>query len=161
MGTTGYWLAAKADPADLAGAPELAGLDLTFAPLVDGWVDAVIVGMPHPLQPDDLLEAFARRLGLAAAVAFVMDSDLGVFGGIDPSGTTHSVGVNKAAFDSYGIPDQGIFDAAHLERLFLWSAHAPAPLDPARLAEIVGQQWTFADEGLAAIGEAVGLPVRF
>ena len=161
MGTTGYWLAAKADPAELATAPEFAALDLTFAPLVDGWADAVIVGMPHPLKPDDLLEAFAARLGVPAAVAFAMDSDLGVFGGIEPPGTTCSVGVNQAGFDSYGIPDQGIFDAAHLDRLVQWSAHAPTPLSATRLAGIVGQQWTFADEGLAAIGEAVGLAVRF
>jgi len=161
MGTTGYWLAAKASPADLVGAVEFAGLDVTFTPLVVGWVDAVVVGMPHPVKPDDLLEAFAGRAAVPAAVAFVMDSDLGVFGGIDPSGTTFSVGVNQAAFESYAIPDQGIFDAAHLERLVQWSAHAPTPLDAARLAEIGGEHWTFADEGLAAIGEAVGLPVRF
>ena len=70
MGTTGYWLAAKADPTDLARAAEFAGLDVTFTPLADGWSDAVIVGMPHPVKPDDLLEAFAARAGVPAAVAF-------------------------------------------------------------------------------------------
>ena len=47
----------------LPGRRSSPALDVTFTPLVDGWADAVIVGMPHPLKPDDLLEAFAAEDG--------------------------------------------------------------------------------------------------
>jgi hypothetical protein len=110
---------------------------------------------------DELVAGVALSAGGPALGSWIHDSDVGYLAAADEhGGVTHLV-VNPEAGEAYDVPlPEGWPDGA-IARFAEWSNDAPNALDSTAIAEVVGRDWTFAEEGVRELHERLGLAVPF
>lgn len=106
---------------------------------------------------DEIVARVAASAGGPALGSWVYDSDVGYLAAVDEHGTFARIVINPDACEAYelplpdGWPDRAVAGFAE------WSEAAPNALDPNALAEIVERDWTFAEDGVQAVHERLGL----
>jgi hypothetical protein len=152
VGFFGYWVIVR-------GASEkslrLLGLDPYGEGQARGWLFGAGRGND---PPEDLgaLVAQASAEGGAAVGAFVYDSDFGYIVGAEEGRATAHLVVKPALAREYD------FDAtSDPESFAAWSQVAPRPVRAEDVQEILTEEWVFAEEGVDALFERVGLPAPY
>jgi len=120
-----------------------------------GWVFGI--SDPGADVPDDFPGLAARAsLGGAAVGAYVFDSDFGWLVAAIGGETIAQLVVNEAAAREYD------FDAVSNPDAFArWTEVAPVPLSSGEIRDLLDQDWTFAEEGVAELLERAGLPAPY
>jgi hypothetical protein len=113
---------------------------------------------------DDFDEAVARvaaSAGGPALSSWVYDSDVGYLAAVDDSGALARLVVNPDACEAYDLPlPEGWPDGA-ITRFAEWSRSAPKALEATAIAEVVGRDWTFAEEGVRDLHESLALSAPY
>jgi hypothetical protein len=118
---------------------------------MDGWSWATLEGFLDIDELDQLVAEAGQHAGGPALAFSVHDSDSVYLVGTDETGVRFRLMVNPEAWEDEPIP-QEVDEAA------AWSKeHAPLDPSPKDIAEILGRQFVFGEEGLDVVLASMGL----
>jgi hypothetical protein len=160
MGLFAHWVCVKG-PAD-------ALRDAGFVEVVEAQTPGWLTGYPEEgaLPPeweefDELVARVAASAGGPPFGSWIHDSDVGYLVAADDHGRITRLVVNPEAGEAYDVPlPEGWPDGA-IARFAEWSKGAPNALDATTVEEVVGRDWTFAEEGVQELHERLGLAVPY
>jgi hypothetical protein len=160
MGLFAHWVCVKG-PAD---ALREAGYGRVVETKTPGWLTGYPdedAQLPEWVEFDELVARVAAAAGAPAVGSWVYDSDVGYLTAADERGDIARLMINPDAGDAYdlsvaeGWPDGAIAGFA------AWSSGAPNALDASAIEEVVGRDWTFAEEGVQDLHERLGLSLPY
>jgi hypothetical protein len=160
MGLFAHWICVKG----AADALREAGFGRIVETETPGWLTgypAEDAQLPEWDEFDELVARVAASAGAPAVGSWVYDSDVGYLAAADDRGETAGLVINPEAGEVYelslpeGWPDGAIAGFA------AWSNGAPHALDASAIEEVVGRDWTFAEEGVQELHERLGLAVPY
>jgi hypothetical protein len=147
MGLFAHWICAK-DGGD-------ALRDAGFGEIVEAETPGWVIGQPESgaqlpewEELDETVARVAAAAGGSALGSWIYDSDVGYLVAADGDGTLCRLVVNPEAADAYDFPfPEGWPDGA-IASFAEWSEGAPNSLDARAIAEVVGRDWSVAEEGV-------------
>jgi hypothetical protein len=129
-----------------------------------GWLTGYPVDDMQLPKWDDFEATVARVAASAGGPAlgsWVYDSDVGYLAAADDRGAAARLVINPDACDAYDLPLPDGWPDRSIASFVEWSNGAPNAVDTAAVAEIVERDWTFAEEGVTALHERLGLSTPY
>jgi hypothetical protein len=93
--------------------------------------------------------------------SWIHDSDVGYLAAADEHGVITRLVIKPDAGDAYGLSLPEGWPRRAIARFAKWSKGAPNALDGTAIEEVVGRDWTFAEEGGQELHERLGLSVAY
>jgi hypothetical protein len=153
MGQFAHWVVVKGT----VKAIRAAGLEPTAKSVARGWRYGEGEGVPDDLEA--LVARIASSAGAPAIGAWVADSDVAYIVAAAPGFDPVGVAVNDDAEEPLVTPPPGDAD---FDAFAAWSeAAAPRAVEAGELAELVRASRTFAEEGIFALLERLGLAPEY
>ena len=160
MGLFAYWVCVKG-PAD-------ALRDAGFTEVVEVETPGWLIGYPDEdvLPPewdefDELVSRVAASAGGPALGSWIHDSDVGYVAAVDERGAITRLVINPEAAEAYEVPLPEDWPERAIARFAEWSSGAPRALEVTAVEEVVGRDWTFAEEGVQELHERLGLSAPY
>jgi hypothetical protein len=160
MGLFAHWICAK----EAADALRNAGFGEIVEAEAPGWV----IGhpesgaqLPEWEELDEAVAGVAASAGGPAAGSWIYDSDVSYLVAAGGDGGICRLVINPEAAEAYDLPLPEGWAGGAIASFAEWSQSAPNALDTAAIEEVVGRDWTFAEEGVQELPERLGLAAPY